>query len=106
MKFCDVITCAAPNKSAAQKYCSVSNRENTEVLESRIKFVLDVAKHNHVETLILGAYGCGVFGQDAYEVASIFKKYLETSHKCFRQVVFAIPKGKNNNLEAFRKVFA
>ena len=29
-----------------------------------------------VDTLILGAYGAGVFGQDATEVAQIFKRLL------------------------------
>ena len=105
MKFCDVITCAAPNKAAAQKYQNVSDEENTKVLRSRIKYVLDIAKDNNVDTLILGAYGCGVFGQDPTEVASIFKEYLETTYKCFETVVFAIPKGKDGNLEAFKKVF-
>lgn len=103
---CSVITCAAPNKSAAQKYQNVSDFENSMVLESRIKFVLDVAKDNGAKTLILGAYGCGVFGQDPYEVASIFKECLETTHCCFDKVVFAIPSGNNGNLEAFEKVFA
>ena len=42
--------------------------------------MLDIAKENHVGTLILGAFGCGVFGQDAGEVAEIFKEYLETTH--------------------------
>ena len=105
MCFCDVITCAAPNKSAAQKYQNVSDEENTKVLRSRIKFVLDIAKDNYVDTLILGAYGCGVFGQDAKEVASIFKEYLNITHKCFKKVVFAIPNGRDGNLEAFKEVF-
>lgn len=102
---CDVITCASPNKSAAKRYQKVTDRENTEVLKSRIKFVLDMAKENDVEILILGAYGCGVFGQDATEVAEIFKGYLETTHKCFKKVVFAIPEGKDKNFEKFKKVF-
>lgn len=102
---CDVITCAAPNKTAAQRYCNVTDEENTKSLRDRIKFVLDIAKNMGVETLILGAYGCGVFGQDPYEVASIFKEYLDTSHKCFKKVVFAIPKGNNDNYDAFEKVF-
>ena len=34
--YCDVITCAAPNKRAAQKYCNVSDEENSRVLESRM----------------------------------------------------------------------
>lgn len=98
---CDVITCAAPNKAAAQKYENVSGEENTVALKSRIKFVLDIAKDNHVDTLILGAFGCGVFGQDAKEVASIFKEYLTTTHRCFETVVFAIPEGKDGNFGTF-----
>lgn len=102
---CDVITCAAPNKSVAKRYQHVQNEENTETLKSRIKFVLDIAKENNVGTLILGAFGCGVFGQDAKEVAGIFKEYLETTHKCFEKVVFAVPEGKDKNLESFKTVF-
>lgn len=101
---CNVITCAAPNKKAAQKYCRVSNEENTEVLKSRIKFVLDIAKTNNINTLILGAYGCGVFGQNAEEVAAIFKEYLSTTYKCFSTVVFAIPAG--DNYDTFVKIFS
>ena len=103
---CDVITCAAPNKSAAQKYQNVSNEENTRVLKSRIKYVLDIAKDNEVDVLILGAYGCGVFGQNPIEVAKVFKEYLNTTHKnCFNKVIFAIPNGKDGNLNAFKTVF-
>jgi uncharacterized protein (TIGR02452 family) len=89
---CDVITCAAPNISPSRKYgWGVTAEDNTKTLDSRIKFVLNIAAHNKVDTLILGAFGCGVFGQDAYEVVSIFKKYLSTTHKVFKKVVFAIP---------------
>lgn len=103
---CDVITCAAPNKSAAQKYLKVSDEENTEALKSRISFVLDLAKENEVEVLILGAFGCGVFGQDPREVASIFKECLETTHKCFKKVIFAIPGKRDKNFTVFEKVFS
>lgn len=102
---CDVITCAAPNKSAAQRYQKVSDKENTECLRSRIRFVLDIARENQVNTLILGAYGCGVFGQDPREVADIFKECLQTTHKCFERVIFAIPEGRDGNLEVFNSQF-
>ncbi len=103
---CDVITCAAPNKSAAQEYCKVSDEENKKALESRIKFILDIAAFHNVDTLILGAYGCGVFGQDPTETAMIFKNCLNTSHKNrFSKVVFAVPDGNNDNLRAFKQVF-
>lgn len=104
--YCDVITCAAPNKSATQRYGKVSVLENTDVLKSRIKFVLGIAADNHVDILILGAFGCGVFGQDAEEVAGIFKEYLGNGYGYFTKVIFAVPDDQTNNLSAFKKVFA
>ena len=101
---CDVITCAAPNKFAAQKYYGATNEENLDALTERIQFVLDIAKENDVQTLILGAYGCGVFGQNATEVASIFKDYLANEYSCFDTKVFAIPSG-NSNYKKFVEVF-
>lgn len=103
---CDVITCAAPNKSAARRYQGVSDEENREALRSRIRFVMDMAAKNCVDTLILGAYGCGVFGQDAGEVAEIFKEHLQTTHRCFGKVIFAIPESRDGNLYAFEKVIS
>ena len=98
---CDVITCAAPNKSAAQKYCHVSDEENYNALESRIRFVLHIAEKEKVDTLILGAYGAGVFGQDATEVAQIFKRLL------IEKIIFAIPDcSRNKNYKKFLDVMS
>ena len=102
--FCDVITCAFPNKKASQKYCGTSDEENSKVLRDRIDFILKIAKDNLVENLILGAGGCGVFGQDPYEVAQIFKELLTTKYKCFDKVIFAIPDKKGENYIAFKEV--
>ena len=99
---CDVITCAAPNYSAGFKYGNVSKEENSKYLDSRIKFVLDIAADQKIDTLILGAFGCGVFKQNPQEVAEIFIKYLKTTHKCFKKVIFAIPADVNStNYSAF-----
>ena len=58
--FADVITCAAPNITPARKYgWDVSDLVNSNNLYNRIKFVLDIAEDNEIDTLILGAYGCG-----------------------------------------------
>lgn len=102
---CDVITCASPNKRTALRYGRASEIDVTKVLRSRIKFVLDIAKENEVDTLILGAFGCGVFGNDPKEVAGIFKEYLLTTHSSFKKVYFCIPKGKDGNYEEFLKCF-
>jgi uncharacterized protein (TIGR02452 family) len=105
----DIVTCAAPNLSAATKYCNITADENSEALYNRIGFVLSIAKQEKVDTLILGAYGCGVFGQDPYEVAYIFKYFLTAEespfYNVFSEVIFAVPEGNNQNLEAFQKTF-
>lgn len=107
---CDVITCAAPNKAVAKKYQRVTDKENFDVLSQRITFILDIAKKNKVDVLVLGAFGAGVFGQEPNEVAKIFKKLLKSKEYCyaFARVVFAVPKGKtnkfNDNYDSFVKI--
>jgi len=97
----DVLTCAAPNFSVARRYGRFTKGENSLALRLRIRFILSIMSENQVDTTILGALGCGVFAQDPYEVATIFKEELQFIP--IPKVVFAIPGGKN--LEAFRKVF-
>lgn len=106
-KYCDVITCAAPNWGTASRYKMVSEEDNDKYLESRIEFVLKVAALNNTDTLILGAYGCGVFKQNPVTVALLFRLYLENEFKnVFKNVIFAIPKGVHqDNYKAFDNVF-
>lgn len=103
--FCDVLTCAAPNKAAAQKYCNVTDRLNYSTLKERIRFVIAVAALNKPDTLILGAYGCGVFGQNPFEVAKIFKDIFDEYPHMFDKIIFAIPNRNSKNYEAFEAVF-
>ena len=98
---CSVITVPAPNKSVMLKYGNFTEEENAKALLHRVKLVVDIAEENNVKTLILGAFGCGVFKQDPVEVATLFKKVLRGSS--FEKVVFAIPRGANYN--AFKEIF-
>ena len=104
--YCDVITCASPNRSIFKRYKTVSEEENEEVLRSRLKFILDIARENEVSTLILGAIGCGVFSQEPAMVANIFQEYLDTEYRCFDKVIFAVPQSKgSNNFKVFKEIF-
>lgn len=86
-RFVNIITCAAPNLNA-QRFGGATKKENSEALESRIKFVLDIAEDNEIDSLILGAFGCGVFRQDPREVASIFVN--ECKKRNFKNIIFPI----------------
>lgn len=106
-EYCSVITCAAPNLTPNKKYgYGITAEENSKILESRIKFVLDIAAREKVDTLILGAFGCGVFGQDATEVITLFNKYLMDERKNFKRVIYAIPNSMHgDNYQKAVKIF-
>lgn len=100
----DVMTCASPNWHAA-KTNGVTEEDNEKVLRQRIYYLLRVILSHDVERVILGAYGCGAFRQDAATVARIFHEELFRvlgGKQC--EIVFAIPSG-NGNYEAFKDEF-
>ncbi|MEE3344238.1 MAG: TIGR02452 family protein [Bacilli bacterium] len=98
---CNVITCAAPNKNAAQNYQHIPDYAINHIMKDRILSILNVAKHQHIEILILGAFGCGVFGNDITITAKIFKECL-TKYQYYRNiftvVAFAIPDDTTYNI--------
>lgn len=99
----DVLTCAAPNYAAASKYSRVSMVENLKVLKDRTRFVLDIVSKENVDTLILGAWGCGVFGQDPSEVARYFLNELK-NHQDIENIVFAVIDKNSENYLAFKRI--
>ena len=57
----------------------------------------------NVDTLILGAFGAGVFGQDPKEVASCFMAELATKKYNFKNVIFAVPRKNDDRFDQFNK---
>lgn len=98
LRYFDVITCAAPNKGAAQKYQHVSDEACAYVMRMRIRSVLMAAIDWDADVVVLGAFGCGVFKNDPETVARLFKSELEG---CPFKTVFAVPGDK---YAVFKKV--
>ena len=69
----------------------VSADETSQALKSRIQFILSIADYFETKTLILGAWGCGVFGQSAEEVSELFYQELDSGKYQFEIVVFSVP---------------
>ena len=99
----DILTCAAPNKYVAQKYQKVSDEENKKVLTNRLLFIRDIAVDRGVDTLILGAFGCGVFGQDPQQVAELMDEIFGAAS--IRNIVYAVP-GHDKTAMIFEKHFS
>ena len=81
-----------------------------DVMKERIRKVLRAAVIHENRTIILGAYGCGVFRNRAEDVADYFAEVLleEKLANYFERIVFAIydNTARQENLRAFKERFA
>lgn len=100
--FASFIVCAAPNCGARATTTEVVAAR----MRERVHLVLSIAAHHAASTLVLGAFGCGVFGNDPKTVASVFADAMHGPFRgCFRRVVFAIPGADDSTLRVFRQAF-
>ena len=94
---CDILTCAAPNRSVRLTYNNFTEEDNRKALESRIEFICSIV--SNYDLVIFGAFGCGIFKQDSATVAKLFKKYAVNG-----RIIFAIP--DNTTYLIFKNVFS
>ena len=82
-------------------------KEDHKIMKLKIRKLLTIALLKGHKTLVLGAWGCGVFGNPPRQVALLFKTVLAEFEHSFQKVVFAIIDGsRSNNFEIFNKVFS
>jgi uncharacterized protein (TIGR02452 family) len=116
--FVDVISCAAvrgPEVDENDRYAESAQRD---LMREKIKRLLRTAVMKGCRRLVLGAFGCGAFGNPSGEVADLFKRVLMGRDGSgvgkrggefagfFDEVVFAIKGGRKETLERFQDVFA
>jgi len=102
---CDVITIAAPNLNDGGNYMkSFSNTpEYVKLIKNKMRSMLKTDKH----TLILGAWGCGVFKNNPTQIATLFNSVIEESNTSVKHIVFAVINDKNsvsNNYKIFKEI--
>lgn len=87
---CGFITCAAVNAGAARRR-GRSDDEITAAMSERVDRVLAIAAHHGHRDVVLGAWGCGVFGNSTETMAALFGQALEGRFAgVFERAVFAI----------------
>ena len=100
-----VVSVPAPNRRGAALFAS--NRRIAEAMSRRIRIMLLVAAGHGHRNLVLGAWGCGAFGNKPRNVAGLFKSVLvdEGLGRLFDEVCFAI-RGRTDgvNFRAFREM--
>lgn len=97
------LTCAAP-------YAPIIGQPKAgDLLQRRIHRVLAIAQSYGYSALVLGAWGCGAFGNDPHRTAVDFRQALENEFAgAFSDIVFAITdwSPERRFLGPFRDVFS
>ena len=88
------ITSAAPNAAALIQKQEFEQMESIPtIFRERALRVLAIAQHHNTDALILGAWGCGVFRNDAEMVAQIFSKLIGPGGEFenrFQHILFSV----------------
>ncbi len=104
-----IITAPAPNAGQALRRDPDAWPAIEAALRRRAGMVLAVARENGHRSLLLGAWGCGVFRNKPEMVADAFGTWIESPvfHGCFEQICFAILDRSRDQetLNAFKQRF-
>lgn len=103
-----IVTAPAPNAGEHLRREPGGRADISAALDRRAELVLRVLAHQQQRTLVLGAWGCGVFRNDPAEVATVFSRWLHAPAYlgAFDRVVFAIRDRSREQatLRAFERV--
>jgi uncharacterized protein (TIGR02452 family) len=98
------VTTAAPNAKCLAS--TVTQEQVVLALKKRLNWTLGLLAMNGHKAIVLGAFGCGVFGNSPTIVAKIFRALLLNRYQgAFQHVVFSILSERGENISEFRHVF-
>ena len=96
----DVITCAAPNlrekpsnpmnPDSGKKSVRIKDKDLKALHEKRMRHILDIAKKEKEDVVILGAFGCGAFSNSPYVVSEAMAVVIQDYLYDFRVIEFAV----------------
>lgn len=111
----DVISCAAPNLRSkpsnamnpysGDKAITMKVNDLLALHMKRMRRILDIARMNKVEVMILGAFGCGAFQNSPEVVAEAMARLLPEYRQYFKVIEFAIycPPRDMHNFDVFNR---
>lgn len=88
-----ILTAPAVNTGAVASHEKHNLSRIEPIMLGRIEKILSLAVLHHHDTLVLGAWGCGVFKNDPVDVANWFHRWLraDTNFKnVFGSIIFAV----------------
>lgn len=106
--FTSIVTAPAVNRGAVARNEPERLAELEEAMQDRIGMLLALAAHRGHTSLVLGAWGCGVFGNRPADMARWFADHLLRNpkyQKAFAHVTFAVLDRKGEAFAAFGAAF-
>lgn len=110
---CSVITVPAIKRPDLNSRGEMMEKDLT-VLKGKIRTILRIALLEGHRKLVLGAFGCGAYGNNPLQTAESFREVLSESEfeNQFSQICFAVLEDKNSkrnvmggNIKPFKQVF-
>lgn len=114
----DVVSCAAPNlrnnpsntmnPGSGDKRVVIKANDLMNLHMKRMRRILDLAKTNGAEVMILGAFGCGAFQNSPDVVAEAMARLIPEYRNDFKVIEFAVycPPSDTKNYDVFSRRLA
>ncbi len=99
--FVSCLACAALRKPKLSDDFLYLLDNDREIMEMKIRMIFKVAYLHEHDSMILGALGCGAFGNPPQEVVNIFNDCLLDYSGCFKKIGFAIYSIHDDNYTIF-----
>jgi len=104
--YVSIITAPAVNTGVVLRNELANVEKIATIMSRRIDMVLAICYEQKYKTIILGAWGCGVFRNDPVLIAKMFKELLNGKYKnVFNKVVFSIYSKDERFIKPFREEF-
>ena len=87
--FCDFITSPAVNRTKALKI-KISDEEILKTMNLRIEKMINLMVQHNPDYIILGAWGCGVFGNDRKIIYKLFEEKINFYVPKEMKVIFSV----------------
>jgi uncharacterized protein (TIGR02452 family) len=99
-----MLACAAIRYPQVTQQGSYASQRDRSLMKHKIEQIFQVGYQHNKDTLILGAFGAGAFGNPPIDVANIFNEVLHTYRQCFKYIIFAVKSFNDPNYEIFSKI--
>ncbi|MBR4628092.1 MAG: TIGR02452 family protein [Ruminococcus sp.] len=86
---CAFITCPAVNRTFAK--FMMRGKKIDRIMRTRIKRIINLAVMKEPDVIVLGAFGCGMFGNKREKVLPVFEEMINLYIPDKIKVIFAIP---------------